>query len=193
MGVRLIDPGNFVHTADPAPIAYLVQMQPAAVMFTLPSRALHEVRRAMESGPIEVVAFDQNGRLLDTGKLLTIDNAVDQATATFRIKAIFPNADERLWPGQFVNARLLLETRRNVVTVPAAAIQRGPQSTFVWGVTPENTAVARRVEVGPTSNEVTIVTSGLAAGDPVVVEGQYKLDANTPVVVKTSSPGPGAL
>jgi multidrug efflux system membrane fusion protein len=133
MGVRMVDPGNVVHTADPAPIANLVLVQPAAVMFTLPSRTLHGVREAMARGPMEVIAFDQDGRnVLSSGQLLTIDNSVDQATATFRLKAIFANADDRLWPGQFVNARLLLETRMRAITVPAAAVQRGPQGMFVW-------------------------------------------------------------
>ena len=109
IGVRLVDPGNVVRASDAGPIATLVLAQPAAVMFTLPSRALDDMRQATDRGQIEVIAFDQDNRLpLSTGKLLMIDNAVDQTTATIRLKAIFPNADDRLWPGEFVNARLLL-------------------------------------------------------------------------------------
>jgi membrane fusion protein, multidrug efflux system len=197
MGVRLIDPGNVVHIADPGPIANLVLMQPAAVLFALPSRALHQVRDAMERGSMEVMAFDQDGHtLLSTGNLLTIDNAVDQATATFRLKAIFANADDRLWSGQFVSARLLLETRTNALTVPVAAVQSGPMGFFVWSVTAESTATVRPVEVGPTAGDMTIISSGLAAGDRVVVDGQYKLEPNAPVIVKAPAPtppGPGTM
>jgi len=184
IGVRLVDPGNVVRASDAGPIATLMLAQPAAVMFTLPSRVLDDVRQAMDRGPIEVIAYDQDNRLsLSTGKLLLVDNAVDQATATIRLKAIFPNADDRLWPGEFVNARLLLETRSNVVAVPASAIQRGPQGLFVWIVTANDTAVVRQIQVGPTSGDLIIVTSGLNDGDRVVTDGQYKLQTNAPVSV----------
>jgi multidrug efflux system membrane fusion protein len=188
IGVRLVDPGNVVRASDAGSIATLMLAQPAAVMFTLPSRVLDDVRQAMDRGPIEVIAFDQDNRLpLSTGKLLLVDNAVDQATATIRLKAIFPNADDRLWPGEFVNARLLLETRSNVIAVPASAIQRGPQGLFAWIVTADNTAVVRQIQVGPTTGDLTIVSSGLNEGDRVVTDGQYKLQANSPVTV---SPAP---
>jgi multidrug efflux system membrane fusion protein len=184
IGVRLVDPGNVVRASDAGPIATLMLAQPAAVMFTLPSRVLDDVRQAMDRGPIEVIAYDQDNRLsLSTGKLLLVDNAVDQATATIRLKAIFPNADDRLWPGEFVNARLLLETRSNVVAVPASAIQRGPQGLFAWIVTANDTAVVRQIQVGPTSGDLIIVTSGLNDGDRVVTDGQYKLQTNAPVSV----------
>ena len=140
----------------------------------------------MDRGPIEVIAFDQDNRLpLSTGKLLLVDNAVDQATATIRLKAIFPNADDRLWPGEFVNARLLLETRSNVIAVPASAMQRGPQGLFAWIVTADNIAVVRQIQVGPATGDLTIVSSGLNEGDRVVTDGQYKLQANSPVTVST--------
>ncbi len=184
IGVRLVDPGNVVHASDAGPIATLMLAQPAAVMFTLPSRVLDDVREAMNRGGIEVIAYDQdNRRALSTGKLLLVDNAVDQATATIRLKAIFANADDRLWPGEFVNARLLLETRSNVVAVPGNAIQRGPKGLFAWTVTADDTAVARQIQVGPTAGDLTIVTSGLNEGDRVVTEGQYKLQNNAPVSV----------
>jgi multidrug efflux system membrane fusion protein len=192
MGVRLVDPGNLVHITDPGQIATLVLMQPAAVMFTLPSRALDDVRQAMDRGPIEVIAFDQENRLpLSTGTLLTIDNSVDAATATIRLKAIFPNADDRLWPGEFVNARLLLETRSNVIAVPSAAVQRGPQGLFAWIVTPESTAAVRHIQVGPTADDLTVIMSGLNEGDRVVIDGQFKLQTDAPVTV-TSPPAVAA-
>ncbi len=154
IGVRLVDPGNVVRASDAGPIATLVLAQPAAVMFTLPSRALDDIRQATDRGQIEVIAFDQDNRLpLSTGKLLMIDNAVDQTTATIRLKAIFPNADDKLWPGEFVNARLLLETRSNAIVVPSTAVQRGPQGLFTWVVTANNIAVVRPIQVGPTSGD----------------------------------------
>jgi multidrug efflux system membrane fusion protein len=184
IGVRLVDPGNVVHASDAGSIATLVLARPAAVMFTLPSRVLDDVRQAIDRGPIEVIAFDQDNRApLSTGKLLMVDNAVDQTTSTIRIKAIFPNEDDRLWPGEFVNARLLLETRSNVIAVPANAVQRGPQGLYAWVVTADNTAVARQIQVGPTTGDLTIVSSGVNEGERVVTDGQYKLQTNSPVTV----------
>jgi multidrug efflux system membrane fusion protein len=184
VGMRLVDPGNLVRASDSGSIANLMLTRPAAVLFTLPARVLHDVRRAMAAGAIEVAAYAQdNQTLLGTGKLLLVDNAIDQATATIRLKAMFPNEDERLWPGEFVNARLLLEVRSNVIAVPSAAVQRGPQGLFVWTVTPENTAVARVIEIGPTAGNLTVITSGVDEGDRVVTDGQYKLQGNSPVTV----------
>jgi len=182
VGVRLVDPGNIVRASDAGVITTLVQMQPAAVLFTLPARMLDPVRDAMARGKVEVTAFDQDNRNpLGAGTLVTVDNAIDQASATIRLKALFPNTDERLWPGEFVNARLLLDTRMNAVAVPSAAIQRGPQGLFAWTVGANDTAAARPIEIGPTSGDLTIVISGLNDGDRVVTDGQYKLQPNSPV------------
>jgi multidrug efflux system membrane fusion protein len=192
IGVRLVDPGNLVHASDAGSIATLVLAQPAAVMFTLPSRSLEDVRRAMDRGAIAVTAYDQDNRMpLSVGTLLTVDNTVDQATATIRLKAMFPNADDRLWPGEFVNARLLLETRNDVVAVPPTAVQRGPQGLFAWVVTAENTAVVKKIEVGPATDDLVIITAGLNDGDRVVIDGQYKLQANSPVVINQAPAAPG--
>ena len=117
-----------------------------------------------------------------------MDNLVNQASATIRLKAMFANEDERLWPGDFVNARLLLETRGDALVVPSGAVQRGPQGLFVWVVTEKNTADVRRIEVGPATGNLTIITSGLADDERVVTDGQYKLQLNSPVLVNTSSP-----
>ena len=189
VGIRLVDPGNTVHASDTGAIVNLVLVQPAAVVFTLPAQALDNVRRAMVHGTVEITAFDQDNRVpLSVGKLLLIDNAIDAATATIRLKAVFANDDERLWPGEFVNARLLLETRSDALAIPSAAIQRGPQGLFVWIATADNTAAVRPLRVGPTTGDLTIVDSGLEEGDRVVTDGQYKLQAKTPVSVST----PGA-
>ena len=184
IGIRLVDPGNLVRASDAGSIASVVLTRPATVLFTLPARVLDDVRDAMARGPVEVTAFDQdNRRPLSTGKLLLIDNVIDQATATMRLKAMFANDDERLWPGEFVNARLLLETRSDVLTIPTAAVQRGPQGLFIWVVTADNTAEPRPIAVGPTTDELTIVSSGLSDGERVVTDGQYKLQRNAAVTV----------
>jgi membrane fusion protein, multidrug efflux system len=187
IGVRLVDPGNLLHASDARPIANLVLTQPSAVLFTLPMHVLDDLRDAMARGPVEVTAYDQNNRrLLSTGKLLLIDNAIDQATATIRLKAMFDNADERLWPGEFVNARVSLETRRNVIAVPTTVVQRGPQGLFAWIVNADSVAEPRRIELGPVSGDLTVINTGLAEGDRVVTDGQYKLQANARVTIKSS-------
>ena len=122
---------------------------------------------------------------------MMVDNMIDQTTATFRLKATFANADERLWPGEFVNARLLLETRANVVAVPSTAVQRGPQGLFTWVVTANNTAVVRPIQVGPTTGDLTIITSGLEENERVVTDGQYKLQVNSPVTVSPPASAAG--
>jgi membrane fusion protein, multidrug efflux system len=180
MGVRSIDPGNIVRASDAAAIAMLTLTRPAAVLFTLSARYLNDVRDAMARGPVEVTAFSQdNTRVLSQGTLLLIDNFVDQASATMRLKAVFANEDERLWPGDFVNARVSLEVRRGVVTIPSVAIQRGPDGIFTWVVTAGNIAQARPIKSGPTTGDLTVITSGLVEGERVVVDGQYKLRQNS--------------
>src|SRR6516162_2281494 len=186
MGVRLVDPGNIVHASDQGALATLTLTQPAAVMFTLPARALDDVRTAMARGPVEVIAFDQdNARELSRGKLLLVDNVIDQTTATIRLKAMFANADDRLWPGEFVNARILIEDHSNVVVVPPTAIQRGPQGLFAWVLTPNNTAETRAIELGESTKDLVIVTSGLKDGERVVTGGQYKLKRGVPVAINS--------
>jgi membrane fusion protein, multidrug efflux system len=190
IGVRRIDPGNLVRASDTQPIVTLVALRPAAVLFTLPARYLDDVRDAMARGPVEVTAFDQdNRRLLGTGKLLLIESVIDQASSTIRLKALFANNDERLWPGEFVNAQLLLETRRDALVIPSAAVQRGPQGLFAWLVTATNIAEPRPIEVGPAAGALTIVTTGLDAGERVVTDGQYKLQAGAPVAVTETVSG----
>ena len=188
VGVRQVDPGNLVHASDTRPIATLVLAQPAAVMFTLPMQYLDDVRAALARGPVEVTALDQhNARTLGTGTLLLIDNLIDQATATIRLKATFENKDERLWPGEFVNARVRVETRANALVMPSTAVQRGAQGLFAWVVSETNTALARPIKLGPASGDQTIVNEGLGVGDRVVTDGQYKLQLNAPVSIVTSA------
>ena len=184
MGVRMVDPGNVVHASDQAAIAILTQTEPITVLFTLPAQNLDDVRDAMARGDVEVAAYDRNNtKLLSTGKLTTIDNLIDPATATFRLKATFANADEKLWPGEFVNARLLVDTRKDVVVVPPLAVQRGPHGLFAWVVKQDNTVEPRPIQTGSTSGDRTIITSGVNDGERVVTDGQYKLQTNAPVTI----------
>jgi membrane fusion protein, multidrug efflux system len=188
IGVRLVDPGNLVHAADTRPIATVVLTQPCAVMFTLPMQFLDDVRDALARGPVAVTAFDQyNRRRLSVGKLLLIDNVIDQATATIRLKAMFANADERLWSGEFVNAHVLLETRTNVIVAPTTIVQRSAQGLFAWVVSETNTAEAHPIKLGPVSGDLTIITDGLNEGDRVVTDGQYKLQLNAAVTITKST------
>jgi multidrug efflux system membrane fusion protein len=189
MGVRMVDPGNVVHASDQGSIAVLVQAQPAAILFTLPAQTLDDVREAQKGGPVQVTAYDRdNRRALSTGTLATIDNLIDQTTASYRLKAVFANEDEKLWPGEFVNARLLVEIRKNALVVPNAAIQRGPNGLFVWVVTNKSTASPKPVKVGPSTQGMTIITSGVDDGERVVTGGQYKLRPDAPVSMSNAPP-----
>lgn len=192
IGVRLVDPGNILHASDQGSIATLVLTQPSAVMFTLPARALDDVRAAMARGSLEVVAFDQdNVQELARGKLLLVDSIIDQATATIRLKAMFPNEDEKLWPGEFVNARVQLGTYNDAVVVPPSAVQRGPQGLFTWVISANNTAEPRPIALGTSMKDLTVVTSGLRDGERVVIGGQYKLKRGAPVTL-SAPPVPAA-
>ena len=189
IGIRSIDPGNVVHVSDAQPIVILMRIRPSAVLFTLPARFLDDVRSALAHGPVVVTAFDQNNRrALSAGKLLLVDDAIDPATDTMRLKAIFPNDDERLWPGEFVNARLSLKTLSDALVIPSTAVQRGPQGLFAWIVTPKDTAEPRPIKVGPTTGDLTVVTSGLSDGERVVTDGQFKLKRDARVQVRGTSP-----
>lgn len=189
MGIRSIDPGNVVHAADAQPIAMLMRLRPSAVLFALPARYLDEVRSALARGAVTVTAFDPNDqRALGTGKVLLIDDAIDPATDTLRLKALFANHDERLWPGEFVHARLLLKTLRGALVIPSAAVQRGPNGLFTWIVTPQGTAETRAIEAGPTDGDLTVITSGISDGDRVVTGGQYKLTHGAKVALTPAAP-----
>lgn len=184
MGVRLVDPGNVVHASDQGAIAVLTQTQPTAVLFTLPAQTLDAVRAAMARGTVEVAAYDRdNSQLLSSGALATIDNMIDQTTASFKLKAMFANADETLWPGEFVNARLLLDVRKDAVVIPQVAVQRGPHGLFAWIVKTDNTVEPRPITTGATTGDRTVVTSGIAAGERVVTDGQYKLQTGATVTI----------
>jgi membrane fusion protein, multidrug efflux system len=184
-GIRQIDLGRIIHANDSTPLVVLTQTQPAAVVFTLPEINLEPLREAMERGPVEVTAFDQNNiKALGIGKLLLIDVVIDQATATIRLKALFPNTDERLWPGEFVNARALVGTESNALTIPLAALQRGPNGLFTWVIGADDKAQMRPIKTGPPADDVAIVADGLEAAERVVTEGYYRLQPGARVAIR---------
>jgi multidrug efflux system membrane fusion protein len=189
IGLRLVDPGNMVHASDQNPMLVVTQLQPVTVIFTLPEDQLPSVAHRMRSGVLEVDAYSRDDQTkLATGRLLTIDNEIDQTTGTGRLKAVFDNRDNALWPNQFVNAHLLLEVRKNSIVVPAAAIQRGPQGTFAYVVKPDKTVEVRPVTVALTEGNNTAVAQGLAPGDQVVTDGQDKLQAGSKVEARAAAP-----
>jgi multidrug efflux system membrane fusion protein len=189
VGLRQVDPGNIVHASDTNPMLILTQLQPIAVIFTLTEDVLRNVSQHMQKGTLEVDAFSRDNQTkLATGKLLTIDNQIDPTTGTAKLKAVFDNADNQLWPNQFVNANLLLETRKNSTVVPTAAILRGPQGTFVYSVNPDKTVQDRQVTVSLTQGDTTVITAGLNPGDMVVTDGQDKLQRGSRIEMRTSAP-----
>jgi multidrug efflux system membrane fusion protein len=183
IGLRMVDKGNMVHASDANGLAVITQLQPIAVLFPLPQDDIPQVIRKMSAGETLVVeGFDREFKnRLATGSLLAVDSQIDPTTGTVRFKAIFPNQDNALFPNQFVNARLLIETLHDAVIVPAAAVQRSPESTFVYVVKEDNTVDMRNVVVGPTEADQTAIESGLAPGEIVVTEGVDKLQQGSKV------------
>jgi membrane fusion protein, multidrug efflux system len=189
VGLRQVDPGNIIHAADTNPMLILTQLQPIAVIFTLPEDMLPSVAKHMQNTTLEVDAFNRDDQTkLATGKLLTIDNQIDQTTGTAKLKAVFDNKDNQLWPNQFVNTNLLLETRKNSTILPTAAILRGPQGTFVYLVKPDKTVEARLVTISLTQGITTAVSSGLNPGDTVVTDGQDKLQTGSKIEPRNPAP-----
>jgi membrane fusion protein, multidrug efflux system len=181
-GIRLVDPGNIVHAADTTGIVVVTQVQPIAVIFTLPEEDLSDVGAALAAGPVKVTTVSRDGgKELDEGTLSLIDNQIIQATGSAKLKAIFNNTHNTLWPGQYVNARVLVRTDRNAMTIPSAAVQLGPKGPFTYVVKNDSTVEARPVKIGADSEGMTIVTSGLALNDQVVTTNQYRLQEGTHV------------
>ena len=175
-GVRLVDPGNNLHGSNATPIVVVTQTQPISVMFTLPEEALDSVTGAMKEGTVQIAAMSRDGKgEIDRGQLAVLDNQIDQTTGTVRIKATFPNAQNRLWPGEYVNARLLLKTSRNAVTVPTAAVQHGPNGLYAFFVKQDQSVEMRPIKIGPETDGNTIIEAGLDAGDTVTTSNQYRL------------------
>ncbi len=190
VGLRLIDSGNIVHAADTTGILVITQLQPIAIIFTLPEDNLPAVYPKLHAGQqLFVDAYDRASRnKLASGSLLTIDNQIDPTTGTVRLKALFPNDDNSLFPNQFVNARLLVETKHSVILVPDAALQRTSQQTFVYVAKPDHTVSVRPVTIGATEGGETVIESGLGAGDVVVVKGVDKLREGSVVTTQQNDP-----
>jgi multidrug efflux system membrane fusion protein len=188
VGLRQVDPGNIVHAADTNPMLILTQLQPIAVIFTLPEDQLQTVAKHMTNSTLQVDAFSRDDQTkLASGKLQTIDNQIDVTTGTVKLKAVFDNRDNQLWPNQFVNANLLLETRKNSTVLPTAAILRGPQGDFVYVVKPDKTVAAQTVAISLTQGNTTVITSGLNPGDTVVTDGQDKLQTGSKIEPRNSA------
>jgi multidrug efflux system membrane fusion protein len=191
-GIRLVDPGNIVHAADTTGIVVVTQLQPISVIFTLPEDDLSAVTSAMSAGQVKVVTLSRDGtHELDQGILSLIDNEISQATGTARLKATFSNENNTLWPGQYVNARVLVRTDRNAVTLPSSAVQRGPDGPFTYVVKSDSTVEVRPLEIGDDSGGVTVVKKGLDLNERVVTTNQYRLQPGTHVRAAAAS-GDGA-
>ncbi|HEY2102170.1 MAG TPA: efflux RND transporter periplasmic adaptor subunit [Chthoniobacterales bacterium] len=176
-GIRLVDVGNVVHATDTNGIVVITQLKPISVVFTLPEQQLQAIlNEGAANGGLHVSALDRgNTTPLGEGTLAVVDNEIDQATGTVKLKATFPNDDLKLWPGKFVNARLTLTTKKNATVVPASVVQRGPQGTYAFVIKPDQTVEMRPVKIAQTENNQTVVDDGLKPGEQVVVDGQYKL------------------
>jgi multidrug efflux system membrane fusion protein len=188
-GIRLIDPGNIVRAAGTAGIVVVTQVQPISVVFTLPEENISMVGAALALGPVEVTTLSRDGdAVLDQGTLTLIDNQIDQTTGTARLKATFSNTRNTLWPGQFVNARVLVRTERNVITVPSSAVQLGPNGPFTYVIKGDSTVEVRPLELGAESAGLTIIKKGITLNERVVTSNQYRLQAGVHVRDNAAAP-----
>jgi multidrug efflux system membrane fusion protein len=191
LGAKLVDAGNMVRATDATGLVTIAQVKPIFVSFTLPQDEAHKVRERQAKAPLEVMAYGQDATtLLATGELTLIDNAIDQATGTIRLKASFANDDERLWPGEFTNLRVILNVRKGATTVPAQTVQDGATGHFAYVIKPDDTVERREVEIAGVQDGIAIVTKGLSPGEKIVVDGQFRLTAGARV--RLSAPAPGA-
>jgi membrane fusion protein, multidrug efflux system len=188
-GIRKVDPGNNVHATDTTGIVVVTQMQPISIIFTLPEDNLVAVNKALAVGAVRVTALSRDDQTqLDIGTLTLIDNQIDQNTATMRLKAVFPNQQNTLWPGQFVNVRVLVQQQEDVLTLPSAAIQHGPDGLFTYVVKPDSTVEVRALKIGEDSEGTVVVTEGLSAGERVVTSNQYRLQPGARVRLQAAEP-----
>jgi multidrug efflux system membrane fusion protein len=183
-GVRQVDVGNIIHPTDPNGLVVVTQIEPISMIFTLPEADLPKIQQQMANGPLTVLAYSQDDTIkLDEGKLDLVDNEILQTTGSIRLKAEFPNPAHRLWPGELINVRLLLETRHDGLTVPASVVQRGQQGAYAYVINSDNVVETRPITVSQITNGQALVDSGLAANEQVVVDGQYKLQPGSHVTI----------
>ncbi|EEF57569.1 efflux RND transporter periplasmic adaptor subunit [Pedosphaera parvula] len=182
-GIRVVDAGNIVHATDANGLVVITQLKPISVMFTLPEQNLGEIhKQQLASGELKVLAVERDNKtVLAEGKLAVIDNQIDTTTGTIKLKATFPNDDLQLWPGQFVNTRLLLTVQTNGLVVPASVVQQGPEGAFAFIINDDQTVKMQPVKVGRIDNGIALISEGLQAGEHVVVDGQYKLQNGSKV------------
>ena len=199
-GVRLVDPGNIVHASDTTGMVVVTQLEPISIMFTLPEEAFEQLSAALARGVVTASALSRDDKeTLDQGTVELIDNQIDQATGTIRIKVILPNKQRRLWPGQFVNVRVMTQMQHQVLTIPATALERGPDGPFTYVVQPDSTIKVAPLTTGEQTGDIVVIEKGLQAGDKVVASNQYRLQpgslirANGPKVAQSgedSAPKP---
>jgi multidrug efflux system membrane fusion protein len=183
-GIRQIDEGNIIHPTDANGLVDLTQIQPISLIFTLPQATFPEIQQEMARRPVKVLAYSQDEKIkLDEGELLLIDNQINQTTGTIRLRATFSNAQRLLWPGELVNARLLLRTEPEGLTIAAAAVLQGPKGSYVYVVMPDQSVQVRAVQIAQISDGQALISSGLKAGETVVVDGQYRLQSGTHVTI----------
>jgi multidrug efflux system membrane fusion protein len=183
-GVRQIDVGNIIHPTDPNGLVVVTQVEPISLIFTLPQSELPQIQTHMAKGPLTVIAYSQDDKIkLDEGKLLLVNNQIDQSTGTIQLKATFPNTAHLLWPGQLVNARLLIDTRKDGLTIAAPAVQQGQSGSYVYVISPDGKAEVRPVTVAEISEGQALIDSGLKANETVVIDGEYRLSQDSPVQV----------
>src|SRR5262249_36427408 len=183
-GIGQMDMGNIIHPTDPNGLVVVTQVEPISVIFTLPETNLPQIQEQLANGALKVEAYSQDNTMkLDEGSLDFIDNEIVQTTGSVRFRANFPNKEHRLWPGQLINAWLILDTRQNGLTVPAPAVQQGPQGSYVYVINADSTVTVRPVKVAQVSGGQALIDSGLAAGEEVVVDGQYKLQPGIHVTI----------
>ena len=192
LGAKLVDVGNLVHANDNTPLVMIAELKPIFVSFTLPQETLDDIQENHKKAALVVRASSGDGKKeLAQGKLTLIDNMIDQATGTIHLKARFDNDDERLWPGEFVNLRLILSTHKGVATVPQQTVQVGPNGYYAYVIKPDNTVERRAVEVASMQDGLAVISKGLTPGEKVVVDGQYRLTEGARVNPTTAGP-PGA-
>ncbi|HZE42628.1 MAG TPA: efflux RND transporter periplasmic adaptor subunit [Steroidobacteraceae bacterium] len=191
-GIRLVDPGNIVHAAGTTGIVVVTQVQPISVIFTLPEEDLSAVGAALAAGPVKVTTLSRDGKTeLDQGTLTLIDNVIDQTTGTARLKATFANTRNTLWPGQYVNARVLVRTDRNALTLPTSAVQLGPNGPFTYVIKSDSTVEVRPLKLGNESGGMTVIQSGIALNERVVTSNQYRLQSGVHVRDNAAAADPG--
>jgi multidrug efflux system membrane fusion protein len=190
-GLRQVDPGNIVHASDTTGVVVLTQLQPIAVQFSLPQQEINRVNAASAKGTLAVDVFGNDGQtVVDTGIMRTIDNQVDPATGTVKVKAEFPNPNHQLWPGQFVNVRLKVETLPQALTVPTAAVQRGPSGTFSYVIGENNIVTAKAVTVTQQDENTAVIAKGLSPTDKVVTTGFANLSDGSKVTIGSNDNTP---